>query len=109
MREFVHHCLGEEIAAIGGRYVFVEEVRLPWGCGEVLYYVGYAVVDSSCCGSGGTAFAVVEGLIRQWHCARTPEGREISRVEPIEKAEAQAELRRLIKARELVLQVNFLS
>jgi hypothetical protein len=108
MFDFIHPCLDEEVIAIGGRYVFTQEVRLPYVRREVLYHVGYAAVDSSCCGLGGIAFAAVAGFVVEWRSVRTPDGREISRVEPIEQEGLQAELRRLIKTREHVLQVNFL-
>jgi hypothetical protein len=108
MSDFIHPRLGEEIAAIGGRYVFTREVRLPFHRREALYHVGYAAVDTSCCGLGGLAFAAVAGFVVEWRFARAPDGREISRVEPIGREGLQAELRSLIKTREHVPQVNFL-
>jgi hypothetical protein len=106
--DFVHIRLDEETAAIGGRYAFIREVRLPCEGREVLYYVGYAAVDSSCCGAGGMAFALVAGFVRQWHCGRSTDGRPISRLAPVAAEDLQAELSRRIKAREHVPQVNFI-
>ena len=61
-REYIHHELNCEVTAIGGHYVLTKEVRLPFQGQEVLYVVGYAVVDNSCCGVGGMAYAVYRGL-----------------------------------------------
>ena len=55
---YVHPLINQEITAIGGRYLLTKEVRLPFEGREALYVVGYAVVDNSCCGMGGMAFAV---------------------------------------------------
>ena len=65
-QEFVHPRLGQEVTAIGGHYVFGKEIRLPHNGREILYFVGYAVLDSTCCGVGGCAYVLVAGYIRQW-------------------------------------------
>jgi hypothetical protein len=108
-RAFAHPVLGEEVPAIGGRYVFMKEVRLPWSGGrEVLYHVGAAAADRSCCGAGGVAFAAVAGFVCAWHAGATPDGRPTTRVEPVAAAADRAELARRIREREHVHQVNFL-
>ncbi len=51
---FLHPELNREITAIGGHYIWVKEGRLPFGDREVLYLVGYAVLDTTCCGVGAS-------------------------------------------------------
>lgn len=108
MREFRHPRIGEEVCAVGGRYVFMKEVRLAFEGEQVLYLLGAARADSSCCGLGGTAFAAVAGFIRRWHCGRTPQGDAVSEVEPIEREDQREALRRRIMAAERVPQVNYI-
>jgi hypothetical protein len=108
MREFIHPVLGEPVAAVGGHYVFTTEVRMPFRGRELLYHVGYAVVDTACCGAGGAVFASVAGFVGAWHSARSADGAPVSRVLPVEDGALQVEIRRMVKARERVHQVNFI-
>ena len=105
--EYVHRELNQEITAIGGHYVLVKEARLPYHGREVLYLVGYAAFDTSCCGPGGCAYALVPGFVASWQSSQTEEGLPISQLEPIENAETQNDIRRLIERLETIQQVNF--
>ena len=107
LQDFTHPVLGQEITAIGGHYVFNKEQRLSLEGREVLYQVGYAVVDTSCCGAGGCAYALVPGIIRDWKYQKDNTGAFTSRIEPIRDAEWQQEIRRLIQKKEAVQQVTF--
>ncbi len=106
-RDYIHQELNREVTAIGGHYVLTKEVRLPFEGREILYIAGYAVVDNSCCGTGGMAFALVPGFILDWKSKTSDEGREISLVEPIHDEAAQREIRHLIERNEVVHQVRF--
>jgi hypothetical protein len=105
---FVHPELNREITAIGGHYLWVKEDRLPFEGRQVLYLVGYAVLDATCCGVGGFACALVPGFVVEWKSALSPDGRPVSRVERIRDEPTQSEIRRSIQDREMVHQVNFL-
>ena len=105
--EYVHQGLNQEITAIGGRYVLVKEVRLAYDEREVLYLVGHAAFDSTCCGTGGSAYALVPGFVASWHSDRTEDGLTISHLQPIMDADTQNEIRRLIEQLETVQQVIF--
>lgn len=105
--DYVHPELGSEITAIGGHYVFVKEIRLPFRDREILYFVGYGVLDSACCGVGGCAYVLVAGFIRHWKYKRDQNDAAISQVEPIRDEMIQKEVRRLIQKREMVSQVTF--
>jgi hypothetical protein len=105
--EFEHPELNEEITAIGGHYALIKQVRLPFRGQEVLYLVGWAVMDTSCCGSAGCAYVRVAGLIRRWQYKTAVAGRPVSLVEPIRDPAARKELRRIICRTEAVQQVSF--
>ena len=105
--EYIHRGLNQQITAIGGHYVLVKEVRLPYDGREVLYLVGHAAFDSTCCGTGGCAYALVPGLVASWHSNQTEDGFAISRLEPIRGEETQSKIRRLIERSETVQQVIF--
>ena len=105
--EYIHRGLNQEITAIGGHYVLVKEVRLPYDGREVLYLVGHAAFDSTCCGTGGCAYALVPGLVASWHSSQTEDGLAVSQLEPITNASTQNKLRRLIEQLETVQQVIF--
>ncbi|MFZ5572774.1 MAG: hypothetical protein ACOZF0_20440 [Thermodesulfobacteriota bacterium] len=106
--EYSHQPLNQEIVAIGGRYILIKEVRLKTAEQEVLYQVGCAMVDSSCCGPAGCGYAVVQGFVRDWQYRRDERGLPVTRVERIQEPAAQAEIGTLIRKKELVTQVNFL-
>ena len=105
--EFSHPKLGQEVTAIGGHYVFGKEIRLGYKGREILYFVGYAVIDSTCCGVGGTAYVLVAGYIRKWKFKKSPDDTTISQVEPIFDHVDQKQVRKAIQRKEMVYQVEF--
>jgi hypothetical protein len=105
--DFIHPVLNTEIRTISGQYVLTRERRLAFNDQRVLYYVGCATVDSSCCGVGGTSYALVPGYIREWKYKKSRGDLSISRVEPIRDTGIQSEIRQLILRNEAVQQVNF--
>ena len=108
LKDYIHPVLNEEIRTISAHYVLSRENRLPFNDRQVLYFIGCAVVDSSCCGTGGCAFALVPGYIRQWKYKLTPDNRSVTQVEPIRDQGDRQALRVLIKEKEGVQQVNFM-
>ena len=106
-QDFTHPKLGQEVTAIGGHYVFGKEIRMPYNNREILYFVGYAVLDSTCCGVGGVAYVLVAGFIRQWKFKKNEEDCYISQIEPIYDQAVQNEVRSVIRKREMVYQVSF--
>jgi len=105
--DFVHPETDREVQAIGGRYVLTREARLPFDDSEILYFSGYAVIDTSCCGTGGCTYAMVPGFILNWKYKTNEEGLPISRIEPIRNPDVEKRVRRLIAEREMVDQVIF--
>jgi len=92
--------LNEEINAIGGHYMTTKEVRLPYQDREILYLVGHAAIDSSCCGVGGCGYAKVPGFLLDWRTELTDARDPISRVEPISDRETKKAVRRIIAREE---------
>ncbi len=107
LQDFIHPELGQEITAIGGHYVFNTEQRLSFNECDVLYLVGYAVVDTSCCGIGGCAYAMVPGYVRKWKYKKIETDELVSQVEPVREADEQASISQLIQKKENVQQVTF--
>jgi hypothetical protein len=106
-KEYVHQKLNQEITAIGGHYALLKEVRLPFDDREILYLVGYRVLDTTCCGVGGLAYALVPGFILHWKHRLDADGLPVSRVEPVRDEALQKEVRRAIEEREVIHQIVF--
>jgi hypothetical protein len=106
-QDFTHPQLGQEVTAIGGHYVFGKEIRLPFHSREILYFVGYAVLDTTCCGVGGVAYVLVAGYIRQWKYKKNQDDRLVSQIETIDDQALQKEVRKAIQKKEMVYQVTF--
>ena len=105
--EHVHRPLNQEVTAVGGSYLLVKEDCLPFQGRLVLYLVGHAAFDATCCGTGGCAYALVPGFVLGWKSSTDGEGLAISHVAPIRDPAVQDRVRRLIQAREVVQQVLF--
>jgi hypothetical protein len=107
MIDYVHPELNEEITAIGGHYVLTQEIRMPFQRKSLLYIVGHAVFDTSCCGVGGCGYVLVPGFILKWKYKKTESGHSVSRLKPIRNQTIQRDVKRLIEKREIVHQVQF--
>lgn len=94
MIEHIHEPPGTEVRCIGGHYTITEEGRMNRRGRILLYVVGVAVVDSSCCGTGGCRFVHVQGYVTVWHNTIRPDGLPVSTVEPV----ADRKDRKIIKA-----------
>jgi hypothetical protein len=108
MTEYIHEELNQEISAIGGKYTLVKEVRLPIDGREILYLIGHASFDSTCCGVSGCAYALVPGFITHWQGRQNIEGLFATEVEPVRSKPAQAQIRAIILEKELVHQIQFM-
>ncbi|MFP4531047.1 MAG: hypothetical protein ACLFNS_00025 [Desulfobacterales bacterium] len=106
--DFSHPELNQQITAIGGSYLFIKEANLSINGEEVLYLLGNAIFDSSCCGVGGCAYALVPGIIHSYRYATDDAGRPVSRVAAIADPQLQEKVKALIRQKHMVYQVNFL-
>lgn len=107
-QDFIHPKLDQEITAIGGHYVLTEEIRLPFQGRQILYLIGYAAFDTTCCGAGGCRYALVPGFILDWKGIKDTDGFEVSKMEPIRDESLQDQIRQRIMKKEQIQQVNFI-
>lgn len=105
--EYIHPKLHETVQSISGHYVFIEEGSLDYQGKEVLFVVGVATVDNSCCGVGGCFFVYVPGYLMDRERGRTPDGRLISLVVPVREEAERAEIRSMIERSHPHAQVQF--
>ncbi len=105
--EYVHQELNRQVTAIGGHYLLVKEAQLPFHGRKVLYLVGHAAFDTTCCGTGGCAYALVPGFIVSWKTGTNEDGLAVSAVQPIHQPDLQDQIRRLLERQEWVHQVIF--
>lgn len=108
LAEYVHQELNREIAAIGGYYVLVKESWIPFQGRAILYLIGHAAFETTCCGTGGCAYALVPGFVEEWKKRANQEGLAISQIEPITDSHTQQRVRRTLMDIEPVHQVLFL-
>ncbi|MBI4284271.1 MAG: hypothetical protein HY663_07370 [Chloroflexi bacterium] len=106
--KYTHLEVGKDVSARMGYYSPQKETRLRCDGREVLYVVGEAVVEGSCCVPDGSwVYVTVPGYIVNWQNGQNETGLPVSEVEPIADEEAQANIRRTIEANEGVSMVGF--
>ena len=106
--KYAHLEVGKDVTARIGYYTPQKEVRLKHNGREVLYVVGQAVVESSCCVSPGDwIYAIVPGYIVSWQNAENEAGQPVSEVEPVSDGETQANIRRAIETAEGASLIGF--
>jgi hypothetical protein len=82
--EFIHPELGQEIRSFAGYYVPREEQVMPHNGKEVLLVLGYACIESSCCGCASWSYIQVPGFLVEKHVRGGGEKPEVSEVDTIE-------------------------
>ena len=107
-KEFTHFKLDEEIKSISGHMAFTEEKRLSINDMDILFYTGFSVTDSTCCGMGACVFVYVIGTVKKWHLKKTSDGNQISEIETVTDEKTKKEIIDLIMNNETCTQVNFL-
>ncbi|HHE74270.1 MAG: hypothetical protein DRH90_09365 [Deltaproteobacteria bacterium] len=105
--DHTHFRLNSEVTAIGGEYAFLKEGTVRFQEKTILYYVGCAVLNSTCCGTGGVCFARVPGVVHDLKYKTDDSGAPISRVEPIIEKTVQKQIRKILQNMEMVHQVEF--
>ncbi len=105
--KYTHLELNNDVVCIGGFYTPQKEVRLKYNNREVLYVIGQAVIESSCCGGGSWGYAVVPGYIFNWQNETNEAGLPISKVEPISDRITQNNIRKIIEEIEVISQIEF--
>jgi hypothetical protein len=104
---YTHTRLNDEVHSIAGYYCPLKEGKLCYNGREVLYILGQATVDNSCCANGCWQYAMVPGYILHWQNDRDDAGQFTSQIEPITDGKAQETIRRLVRETTGVNQVDF--
>jgi hypothetical protein len=107
MESYTHKELDKEIKTISGYFVYHEEKQFTFRGREVLYAVGFAAVDSSCCGVGGCPFIEVPGYVVSWKSGTNNAGNPISKVDPITSDEEAKEIKAALDELYPHSQINF--
>lgn len=108
METFIHPELNRPVEFFGGSYILNEEGKIPYQGKEVLYFVGIAELEVSCCGRCGGAFAKVPGFVVSWKTRKDESGLWNSEVDRIKDEKCQREIIRLLKEKyPQVTQVEF--
>lgn len=105
--EYVHQELGEEVTALAGYYTPLDEHRLQHNGKEVLCVTGLSVIESSCCGTGGCAYAIVPGYVVSWKFRENEVGLPVTEVEPVADKAARQEITAILKERKFVGNIEF--
>ena len=108
MSEYAHVALNKEIASLAGHYTLQKEVRLRYKNREVLYILGHAAIESSCCGISNYEYVIVPGYIISWRNEKNDYGVLTSEVERISDGATKKELNRIISKRENTANIEFL-
>ncbi len=74
---------------------------------EVLYCLGEAELDNSCCGLIGVSYALVIGEIVTQAMRKTPDGNAVSLIRQIQDAQSECKIRAALLERENISDVNF--
>ncbi len=105
---YTHLELGQDVEiSIAGYYTPQKEVRLNYNGREVLYVIGRAVIESSCCGQGCWMYSLVPGYIINWQKTRNEAGRPVSEVELISNKIDRENIRQIIKTTENASLIEF--
>ena len=105
--KYTHQKLEEDVICPHGYYTPLKEVRLKYNNREVLYMVGHAVLESSCCGSAKGKYVTVPGYIVKWQSTKNEDGLPVSEVELISGEEARKNIKQLIREAEAISQIEF--
>jgi len=97
MSEYIHPELNKRIEFFGGGYSFIEEGKFVYRGKEVLYSVGIANIEASCCGTRGCAFIKVPGYVLSWKKRVDERGQVFSEVARIDDEESQREIRKMLE------------
>ena len=107
MASYTHLELNKDIEALAGYYTPLKEVKMQYNDRELLYVVGQAVVDASCCGFSNTGYVLVPGFVVNWKNQQNKNGLSVSEVEPVADKEERIKITKIIKESEMIPQIEF--
>ncbi|MBT3312194.1 MAG: hypothetical protein HN379_09390 [Desulfobacteraceae bacterium] len=106
IKEYAHQ-LNIEVKSISGEYMLDKEEVVEYKGKKLLYGVGNAMVDSSCCGIYGCRYALVAGYVKSLKTRKNEHNMWISEVETITDKKTRNDIKQLIEKNDCVSQVNF--
>jgi len=108
IQTYPHPVLNDPVTAIGGTYVITGEQKIGYQGEQLLVFSGHAVFDTTCCGAGGCAYALVTGFIDSYRRGKDDAGRWLSRVRPIKGVQLRKAVTAVIRAQTNAHQVQFI-
>jgi hypothetical protein len=105
--DYSRNDLGTEVQAPWGYYQALEEATIDYAGRRVLYTLGSACVEASCCGKGSWSYARVEGYAVEGDTARGPAGDHPVQVDTIETPKDRAAIAQLVTDRHPGVRVEF--
>ncbi len=104
--EYVHE-IPQTVEFVNGSYDLVAIKSRPIAGCNILYCLGEALLDNSCCGETRLCYALVIGEVVADQFRLTPEGRPVSLVEAIANEALATAIRSELLGAEAVSTVNF--
>jgi len=108
--EYGHPNLGEEVTVRAGYYVPLEEYTLLYGDREIIYVLGMACIDNSCCSSAGSwGYLQVPGFLVSRHIRGADTPTPVSTVELIQGESERSDVKRILLEKHPGVQVEIWS
>ena len=107
MTDYIHQPPGTEFRSISGHYTITEAGHMEHRGGTLLYELGVAVVDNSCCGAGGCRFIHVVGYVTSVGRRTDPDGLPVSDVEPVADPKDRKSIQAILEKQFPHSQVSF--
>jgi hypothetical protein len=104
---YSHDNLGTEVQAPWGYYQALEEGHLTYSGRQVLYTLGSACIEASCCGKGSWNYVRVEGYVDEKSGQSDPAGVDPVEVDTIEEAGERAAIAKLLGEEHPGVRVEF--
>ena len=108
MSEYTHLELNKEYCSISGYYIPCEENLLKYNGRDVLYVLGRAAAESTCCGSGNWDYILVVGYVIKWQYKKNQSGLPVSEIEIVNNPTDKENLIKVIqKAKPIINRIDF--
>jgi len=104
---YVPDDFGNEVAAPSGYYQPLEEGFLDYEGKRLLYTLGTACIEASCCGRGSWNYLRVEGYVVEDDAADRQAGGQPLEIDTIEDANERAELSKVLLEKHPGVRIEF--
>lgn len=107
IKEYTHEGINQEVTFIAGYYLPEDEKKISYQGKELLYIIGFAEINNSCCGVGGCRYALVPGYVVDWKSKENESGIPVSTVQTIVDEKSKNEIYEQLKKKEMINQIQF--